>query len=163
MRAFLSSSWPGVFFFWPRSGFFAVLGPPSGGFFQCKYQAIRDLVRSLTPAARHPPLSALPDPRVFRSPGVGLFHFDFLLNFNENSKRVAVASKLVSRNVAGLLFMLSGQIYAITKQFSNSNIAKSLNRSPYERHFFIPNHTFPPLTPAARDPLTSALPDPRGA
>ena len=53
----------------------------------------------------------------WRSPGVGLFHFDFLPNFQENSKRVTVASKLVSRNVAGLLFIVSGQIYAITKPF----------------------------------------------
>ena len=82
--------------------------------------------------------------RVFRSPGVGLFHFDFLLNFQENSKRVTVASKLVPHNVSGLLFMLSGQIYAITKPFWDSDMAKSLNRSPYERRFFMPNHTSRP-------------------
>ena len=50
-------------------------------------RAIRHLVRSLTPAAGDPSPSALPDPRgVFRSPGVGLFHFDFLLNFQEKRK-----------------------------------------------------------------------------
>ena len=53
--------------------------------------------------------------------GSDRFTFDFLPNSNENSKRVTVASKLVSRNVAGLLFILSGQIYAITKTFSNSD------------------------------------------
>ena len=82
--------------------------------------------------------------RVSRSPGAGLFHFDFPLNSNKNSKWVTVASKLVSHNVSGLRFILSGQIYAITKPFWNSDIANSLNRSPYECQFFVPKQNFPP-------------------
>ena len=30
--------WPGGFWFWPRSGFFAVFGPPLAGFFSAKMQ-----------------------------------------------------------------------------------------------------------------------------
>ena len=114
------------------------------------------------------------------APGAGPFHFDFLLNSTENSKRVTVASKLVSRSVSGLLFILSGQIYAITLPFRDSDIAKSLNGRSYERRFLrIPRRGpqktefglawgscvgfLPALTPAACDPLTSAPPDPRGA
>ena len=42
-----------------------------------------------------------PHPRVSGSPGVRLLHFDFLPISHANSKRVTVASKLVSRNDSG--------------------------------------------------------------
>jgi hypothetical protein len=79
-----------------------------------------------------------------------LLLFDFLPNFHENSKRVTAASKLVSRNVPGLLFIVSGQIHAITKTFSNSDKPISPVGLRQERRFPSQN-TLPRLqTPATR-------------
>ena len=61
---------------------------------------LHDASSPIGPASRNPRSTKCFFPH-FSSPGVGVFHFDFLLIFHGNSKRVTVASKLVSRNDSG--------------------------------------------------------------
>ena len=60
------------------------------------------------------------------SPGVGMFHSDFLPILHENSKRVTVASKLVSRNDSGdirTLLLTDLSAYKVISDFYRSKLS----------------------------------------
>ena len=68
-------------------------------------------------AAQVSGLGQRPKLAVWGSTWAGPFHFDFLLNFEENSKRVTVASKWVSRNDFCSNFILPEEMKASAETF----------------------------------------------